>query len=583
MKAFTNYYDKISRRRPLSFWLWLIVICGMLSLLLNLISGDFGDGFIVDKWLTVSFLLFIIVVAIVHLKLSMSNAAATTTQDQPAAPEQKSPTLYVVKKPRPGSSRIVGQNSELNTEDILDQIPSLIWVGDHEGHRTWFNRHYTEFTGGIPNQGHAEGWLDSIHPDDRKGFQETRAGNIGNALPFSHEYRLRHKNGAFKTIIDYANPIHNGDGQLEGYIGFCIDITERERAFRELAISEEKFFKAFHASPEVVTISKLEGGTLIEVNRTFENVMGFSATEVKGKTAEEIGVWDDVDERETYRQTLQVEGRIRNTEIHMRTKSAGVVVLLASAEILVIEGDLCVLSVAMDITERKKIEDELRLSRNNLQELTSMLTHAEEKERRKIAVDLHDNIVQNLGLLKIRCGQLSVSDLADDARELLQSITSVVEDTIKASRDLIHELSPPVLNELGFEAALRWLAEQMSARYKINYDVSIENIESVPDSELQSTLFRIAREIMTNAGKYSSASSVNCSFRDLDKCLELRVVDDGVGFDTHQVEARGLTETGGFGLFAIRQTLESVNGSLQITSESGNGTCVTVSIPTDQT
>jgi PAS domain S-box-containing protein len=581
MNAHNNIFYSLIKRQSFAFWLVLAATCVLIFLFFNILAGDFGAGFIVGKWITL-FSLFLIVVVLLSVLVHLSDMpAGIFTHVSTKYVEKKPATMYVIRKPNPSMTRILDSNFNIKTADILDQIPNIIWVGDHEGNRIWFNRCWVEFTGHILDQGLALGWVDDIHPDDRDNYREVQKACMAAAQSYSSEYRLKHRDGNYRTIIDYASPIHDEKDRIAGYIGIAIDISERVVAHQKLVTSEEKFSKAFNASPEVVILTRLADGKIIDVNKTFERIMEYDAREAIGKTVEALGLWKDPSQRDIYSKLIEKSGSVREREIHMRAKSGKTVVLFGSSEILQIAGEQCILSSALDITERKAMEDELRQSQHKLQELAAMLTQAEENERRRIAVDLHDKVVQNLGLLKITCGKLSISALSEDAQTILQSISSVVEETITASRTLIHELSPPVLNELGFEAALRWLAEQMSDRYGINYTVKIESVEMLPGDELQSTLFRIARELMTNAGKHSAAKSIHCNFHQVDRCLKLSIADDGRGFNTAEIGAQGVAATGGFGLFSIRQSLERLNGELTILSQPDKGTTISVSIPSD--
>lgn len=146
------------------------------------------------------------------------------------------------------------------------------------------------------------------------------------------------------------------------YLVSMHNITKRKQAEKALRESEEKFSRAFRHSPEVIVISSVEDGTIFEANDTFLRLTGYTREEIIGKKSIELGIWANPEERTGMINTLREKGMVSNKEYHFRMKSGQIRTWLFSAEIINIDNKPCMLSVTTDITERKKIEEELRFS-----------------------------------------------------------------------------------------------------------------------------------------------------------------------------------------------------------------------------
>jgi signal transduction histidine kinase len=202
----------------------------------------------------------------------------------------------------------------------------------------------------------------------------------------------------------------------------------------------------------------------------------------------------------------------------------------------------------------------------------------EERLRRRIATDLHDGLGQILAISKIKLGQLRQSAIGTSFAKPLDEIHRFIEEAIGYTRSLTVELSPPVLYEIGFEAALEWLCEQIQKQYKIQCTLKSGGLPEQLDSNLCILLFQIIRELMHNVAKHAQACSVSISAAVADENIRISVTDDGVGFDPHEVAARP-NHLSGFGLFNIRERLHHLGGSLEVHSTPGRGTCVTITAP----
>lgn len=168
-------------------------------------------------------------------------------------------------------------------------------------------------------------------------------------------------------------PYRDSEGQIIGVIGVSRDITERKQAEEALRISEERFAKAFQASLHPVVISELDSGRLVEANEAAYQLFGYRKEEVAGKTLVEIGLWTSLEERTRYLERLKQQGSVRNMEVRLRSRNGEVRQCLISSELIVLNGQQCIVAVGDDITERKRAERTLRSSEERFR---SIFQHA---------------------------------------------------------------------------------------------------------------------------------------------------------------------------------------------------------------
>ena len=235
--------------------------------------------------------------------------------------------------------------------------------------------------------------------------------------------------------------------------------------------------------------------------------------------------------------------------------------------------------VAMDLTERKRAEEKIGLYQRQLQALASELALAEERERRRLAAGLHDRIGQTLTLAKMRLSGLLQSTSCPDLVSPLAEITQMIETAIRDTHSLIFEISPPVLYQLGFEAAVEWLAEHFQEQYGIQIDLKIDNQRKTLGEDLRIVLFQAIRELLVNVIKHARASRAKILITSVRNNLRIVVQDDGLGFVPFPDQHRGTIK--GFGLFNIRERLHHLGAEIKIESSPDKGTKATLIIPHD--
>ena len=233
-----------------------------------------------------------------------------------------------------------------------------------------------------------------------------------------------------------------------------------------------------------------------------------------------------------------------------------------------------------DITQRKKTEQELFHHQEQLRALASELSFAEERERRRIAAALHDSVAQSLALTKLRLDMLS-QQLDDDAvLNQIQEVKKNLETANRQVRTLTFELSPPVLYQIGVQAALEWLGEQFEQKHRIVVDCQQSGDIDALSETARILVFHCVRELLTNVAKHAHATRVHLCTTTQAEMAIVSVQDDGRGFDVNEV-ASHVRGRQSFGLFSIRERIRHIGGSVDVASTPGDGTSVRLRIPLD--
>ncbi|MBN2590207.1 MAG: PAS domain S-box protein [Sedimentisphaerales bacterium] len=244
------------------------------------------------------------------------------------------------------------------------------------------------------------------------------------------------------------------------------------------------------------------------------------------------------------------------------------------------EGKPCfILGTGQDITERKKAEENILKYQKQLKSLASQLTLSEEKERHRIATELHDHISQYLAVSMMKLDELlNVSD-SEEKRKIIEQINEWLQYAMEESHTLTFDLSSPVLHELGFERAVAaWLEDEVQGKHQIKTEFKSDGLLKPLDEDICVLLFRSVREILFNVIKHAQANKVKVFVRVIDNNIKIQVEDDGVGFKPDEVAANAFVQSK-FGLFSIQERLEHFGGNIEIDSNPGGGCRITLIAP----
>lgn len=201
-----------------------------------------------------------------------------------------------------------------------------------------------------------------LHPEERARILDAVAAHVERRVPYDVDYRLRTKPGEYRWFRARGQAIWNSQGNAVRMAGSITDITDRKQTEKSLRESEEKFSKAFSASPAPMAIALMEDGCLVDVNPAFERTFGFTRQELVGHTTLSLGLWADAAEREQVVRLLQTDGAVLNREMRFRAKDGRMLITEYSAMPVEIAGQTYLLGLPMDLTERKETEAALQKS-----------------------------------------------------------------------------------------------------------------------------------------------------------------------------------------------------------------------------
>ena len=395
------------------------------------------------------------------------------------------------------------------------------------------------------------------------------------------DFRIIHKDGSVVHIHHVCRPIFDESNKYHGRRISNRDITKRKRTEEALEKSEEKFHLLFQNNQSMIGLSTLKDGRYIDVNDEFLRVTQFSREEVIGLTAFELGIWESLKQRDQLVEDLQKQDRVHNVEMRIRTKSGSIRTLLCNIELLVFEGELCFLVSAIDNTERKRSEEEIRKSHKELRLLADHLQNIREEERKRLAREFHDQFGQSMTALKMDLSLLlrTISDEKQDisrkniAKEL-KSAQNLIDEMSRSIWVIIADLRPQMLDDLGLLAALEWETEGFESRTGIRCNFKSVAGDIQMDSKKSIALFRIYQEVLTNISRHAHATVVKSVLRRDGEMLVFEVKDNGSGI-THNKQFK----SDSFGLIGMRERALALGGQLEISGIAGEGTTIIVQLP----
>ena len=363
------------------------------------------------------------------------------------------------------------------------------------------------------------------------------------------------------------------------------EIIERVRVENALRESEEKFRNLVEATTDWIWETDAKG-VYTYASPQIKDLIGFEPEEIVGKRAYDLMPPDEAERVKQVVRELTAAGSgkglavLESVQIHkngerVTTETSSVPYYDENGELMGARG------IARDITERKRIENELLASQKQLRALSGHLQSVREEERKNLARELHDEFGQQLTALKIdlvRFGEkthgagkiLSAAEFNNKISAML-TIVDMAMDTI---RKIVAELRPGILDELGLAAAMEWQIGEFQKRAGIKCALEIEFDENAACQNLKTAVFRILQECLTNIARHSGANRAQITLRDEGYRIFFEIEDDGRG-----ISGRETGKPHSFGILGMRERALLLGGTVEISCAQPHGTRVSVSIP----
>lgn len=230
-------------------------------------------------------------------------------------------------------------------------------------------------------------------------------------------------------------------------------------------------------------------------------------------------------------------------------------------------------------TMAASLEARVRERTAQLRTLMAELALSEDRERRMLARDLHDDLGQLLAIVKIKITSLEGTERRGSLKGALKEIETLIDQGNRSVRSLMLHLSPPVLDTLGLVPALEWLGEEMDRLYGLAVRIDGDHKLPMLDEPVRTTIFRAVRELLINVAKHAdiSLADIECRHED-DNRVAVTVTDHGRGFDYENVVSSPAGESG-FGLISVRERIEFIGGEMIVATTPGGGTTITIRFP----
>jgi PAS domain S-box-containing protein len=390
----------------------------------------------------------------------------------------------------------------------------------------------------------------------------------GGQASFQVERSCRRADGARLELLISAAVLRDPQGRPLGFFGQVQDLTERNRAERELRASEQRLRSVIANAPIVLSVYDRDGICTFSEGRAFER-LGITPSERVGRSYVELR--GDLREAAADFQRL-----LAGEELSAKRPVGDLVFDVHYRPLLDPDGTVVgAISVAVDVTDLERVERDRR-------HLLGQLITAQEEERRRLAGDLHDDAIQSLTAARMHLSVLHhqlerLDGVPETVAAALAHARDNLEQGLAAARTFLFDLRPPLLDSAGLEPALRQQLAKLAERTGCKTEVTWLLDERL-DADLETVAFRVVQEALANVARHADATTVWVQAERDGSDVVLQVADDGVGFDPPAARERAAA-TGHLGLRSMAERIQTAGGSLEITSEPGGGTRVVLRLP----
>jgi PAS domain S-box-containing protein len=410
-----------------------------------------------------------------------------------------------------------------------------------------------------------------FHSEDREKVLEI-LDKTGHMPPT--EFELNRRNGEKFWALVSARKVKDNAGKLLYLQAEHRDITSRKKLEKDMYSASLYARSLIEASLDPLITINAEG-KITDVNLSTEKITGITRKKLIGSDFADY--FENPDKARTGYKTVFSEGMVKDYPLTILHKSRRKIDVLYNATLFKNEkGEIQGIFAARDITDLKKMEEELLKSHELLEKLNQHLVNAIEEERNQIALNLHDDLGQKLTAINLDIAWLKrrIGVQSQPVREKFEDMNMMIKDTIESIKETSAFLRPAILFDLGLVPAIKSQLSKFEKHTGIKCHLNYAPDEIVFDNQLSIILYRILQESLTNVARHSAAKTVEVNLRNLNKKVEMLITDDGIGIETSKVNSLK-----SMGIAGIKERVKSVLGKMTIISEKGKGTKIKISIP----
>ncbi|WP_161625003.1 PAS domain S-box protein [Paramagnetospirillum caucaseum] len=472
--------------------------------------------------------------------------------------------------------------SEARYRMLTEHSPVGVFQSDADGTCLYVNERWLELAGRNRDEMVGGKWCDVVHPDDREAVGALWRRHVQGEGEFLAEMRLMRGDGSLRWVRGHAAALSDEAGPAGGMVGTIEDITAAKEAERRLRLSEEKFAKAFHASPDAMVISATRDGHYIELNDAFSAMLGYSRDEFLGRTALDLGVWAEPEDRARLVRQIRRDGQAADFESRLRRKDGQVFDVLVSVQEVVLDDQDCLLFICRDISAAKEMEARtadllarLDASNKELEQFAYVTSHDLQEPLRMISGYAQLIERRYRGRLDGDADEF-IAFLVDGAKRM----QAMIQDLLEYSR--VERLGGQ-FTEFGLGTVLDEVRRNLGAALA-EAGGSIEIGPMPPVTADRSQVLRLFQNLIGNALKYRSPERpprVTVSAESGPRGWVFSVADNGIGIEPayfdriflvfQRLHTREHYDGTGIGLAICKKIIERHGGRIWVESEAGRG------------
>ncbi|HWJ27945.1 MAG TPA: PAS domain S-box protein [Flavisolibacter sp.] len=487
-------------------------------------------------------------------------------------------TFRIHEKSNSDQDQVV-QETDL-TDSAINTLPGIFYLIDENRKYLKWNKNFEVITGYNAREIEHMDPLDFFPADHQHIIDEGMYMVFNREGVRDAEVDVLTKDG--RRIPFYLNgKIINYEGRY-CLIGVGINISDRKRAEDELAAAYLRLSNHVENTPLAV-IEWDEGLFIRRWSKRAEEIFGWDAAEAlrKNMNATEFAIIYEEDRPEVEHAFNQLITGVadRNVMQIRNYTNEGDIIFCEWYNSVLRDNQhnvVTILSLIHNVTERKRAEQTLNQSYEEIRLLTKNLQDIRESEQTRIAREIHDELGQQLTVLKMDVSWLNKKlEKQDDAiRQRIRDLLDILDGTVKSVRRICAELRPSLLDDLGLVAALEWHLEEFEKRSGIRTELRADEYDWPLSNDIKIGLFRIFQESLTNIARHAGATHIAIEIKIANQVLVMRIEDNGKGFDREEIRKKKT-----LGLVGIEERSAMIGGQCIITSKIGEGTVVEIKIP----
>jgi PAS domain S-box-containing protein len=454
------------------------------------------------------------------------------------------------------------------------------WVYDLAGNKLYFDNKASQLLGFAPGsfKKSDDEFFEAIHPDDRVKFREFLEAAIDKKIDLESGFRAIHASGQERYLTARAKIIVDRNGAVIRFIGILWDITEQYHLQIKLQENIRRTNSIINNLNGAVFRCKFDENWSMEyISEGVLELTGYPSGEFTSNSnlsyksiidqGDRIRVWETISDAISIGSPYTVEYRIISADSKTKwiwERGRG---LFSDGKVIAVEGFLA------DISDKKKVEEELKSSLEQQHELTQYIEKVREADRVAISRELHDDLGQALTAVKIDLGTIRQITHEKEIDLRIKKVSDLVSETIKTVQRLTSQLRPQIIDDLGLVSAIDWYTSEYSERSRIEISLDMsEDLDVEPDTSM--IVFRIMQEALTNVARHSKADKVEIKLVKEGNDLCFRMSDNGIGITESQ-----LTSRKSFGIISMKERAASLGGTFSISAGKNGGTVIELIFP----